>query len=310
MSTSLVSVVIPTRNRLTLLKRAVSSAREQTFSNLEIIVVIDGPDQDTALYLQSLGEERIRIVALKESVGGSDARNAGVSAGTGKWVAFLDDDDEWLADKIARQVELAEREGDEWSVIACKVIGRYPRQDYIWPRRTPRPLEPLCEYLFNRSSFFRGEGQLQTSMLLVSRAMMLSLPFSSGLKKHQDTDWYIRAATVPGCRILFVDDPLAIWYLGEARDSIVRSFDWERSWRWLLSVESFLTRRAFAGFIATQLIGEAAAQGCAHSAGPFLLRQMFRKGRPRLMDCLLFLGNSLFRPSMRGKLRRLLSPQS
>ena len=310
MPLSLVSVVIPTRNRVTLLKRAVASAREQTYRNLEIIVVIDGPDDDTAQYLASLDDERIRVVALPQSVGGSDARNAGVSAGSGRWVAFLDDDDEWLEDKIARQVELVEREGDEWSVIACKVIGRYPHEDYIWPRRTPGPFEPLCEYLFNRRSLFRGEGQLQTSMLLVSRAMMLQLPFSSGLKKHQDTDWYVRAGSLPGCRILFVDDPLAIWYLGEARDSIVRSFDWERSWRWLLSVESLLTRRAFAGFIATQLIGEATAQGCASDAAPFLLRQMFRRGRPRPMDFLLFIGNSVFRPSMRGKLRRMLSPQS
>ena len=310
MSSPLVSVVIPTRNRAALLTRAVASAREQTYTNLEIIVVIDGPDEETADYLSSLKEDRIKIVALKESVGGSDARNAGVTAGSGKWVAFLDDDDEWLKDKIARQIELAERDGDESSVIACKVIGRYPRQDYIWPRRVPAPFEPLCEYLFNRRSLFRGEGQLQTSMLLVSRAMMLSLPFRSGLKKHQDTDWYIRAAAVPGCRVLFVEDPLAIWYLGEARDSIVRSFDWERSWRWLLSVESLLTRRAFAGFIATQLIGEATAQGCTYNAAPFLLRQMFSRGRPRMMDCLLFLGNGLFRPSLRGKLRRLLSPQS
>jgi glycosyltransferase involved in cell wall biosynthesis len=309
MSSPVVSVVIPTRNRLPLLKRAVASARDQTFTNLEIIVVIDGPDNETEAFLRSLGEERLVVVALQETVGGSDARNAGVVAARGKWIAFLDDDDEWLKDKIARQVEVAEELGDEWSVIACKVIGRYPKKDYIWPRRTPTPGEPLCEYLFNRQSLFRGEGQLQTSMLLVSRAMMLRLPFSSGLKKHQDTDWYIRAAAFPGCRILFVERPLAIWYLGEARESIVRSFDWERSWRWLLSVESLLTRRAFAGFIATQLIGEATAQGRAYQAAPFLLRQMFSKGRPRTMDCVLFVGNSLFKPSLRGRLRRLLGPQ-
>jgi glycosyltransferase involved in cell wall biosynthesis len=305
-----VSVVIPTRNRTALLKRAVDSARAQTFADLEIIVVIDGPDPDTESLVRSFEDDRLKLVALPESVGGADARNAGVAAARGQWIAFLDDDDEWLKDKIALQAELAEQQGDEWSIIACKVIGRYPQHDYVWPRRTPAAGEPLCEYLFNRRSFFRGEGQLQTSMLLVSRTLMMQVPFTSGLKKHQDTDWYVRAAAHPGCRVLFVETPLAIWYLGEARDSIVRKFDWERSWKWLLSVEALLTKRAFAGFIATQLVGEAAAQGRAAVAVPFLLREMFSRGRPHLMDCLLFIGNSLFGPSTRGRLRRLLSPQA
>jgi glycosyltransferase involved in cell wall biosynthesis len=300
----LVSVVIPTRNRLALLKRAMATASIQTYAPIEIIVVIDGPDPATEAYLRSLNDP------LSESLGGADARNAGVSAAHGAWIAFLDDDDEWVKDKIARQMEIVERDGDEWSVIACKVIGRFPDQDYIWPRRMPGVSEPLCEYLFNRSSLFRGEGQLQTSMLLVSRAMMLRLPFSAGLKKHQDTDWYVRAAALPESRIIFVDEPLAIWYLGEDRDSIFRTFDWERSWRWLLGVESLLTRRAFAGFIATQLISEATAQGCIYPAIPFLFWQMFKRGRPRLMDCLLFVGNSLFKPGTRGRLRRLMYRQT
>ena len=309
MLNTLVSVVIPTRHRLGLLQRALNSARGQTYQPIEIVVVVDGLDLETEKYLRELGDSRVRLLALADPVGGSDARNAGVTEALGTWIAFLDDDDEWFPTKIQRQMDLADNAGDTLSVIACKVIGRYPNHDYVWARRHPAPGEPLCEYLFNRRSLFRGEGQLQTSMLVVSRELMLRQPFSSGLKKHQDTDWYVRTAAIPGCRILFVGDPLAVWYLGEPRNSIVRRLDWERSWQWLLGVQALLTRRAFAGFIATQLIGEASAQGCMREALPFLLRQMFLRGRPRLMDCLLFLGNSVFRPTVRGKLRRLLSPQ-
>jgi hypothetical protein len=204
-------------------------------------------------------------------------------------------------------VALASEVGDENSIIACKVIGRFPDRDYIWPRRYPRPAEPLCEYLFNRSSWFRGEGQLQTSMLLVPRSMMQRLPFTAGLKKHQDTDWYIRAAALPATSIHFVDAPLAVWYLGEDRETVFRTYDWERSWRWLLAIRPLLTRKAFAGFIATQLISEATAQGQIARAFPFLSWQMLVKGRPRAMDWLLFLGNSLFSPGVRSQLRRILS---
>ncbi len=307
MLNDLVSVVIPTRHRLALLQRALISAMEQTYRPLEIIVVVDGVDRETELYLGGLADTRVRVHALSEPVGGSDARNAGVLIARGAWIAFLDDDDEWFPNKIARQMALLHRNGDSLSVIACKVIGRYPTHDYVWPRRLPGPSEPLCEYLFNRRSLFRGEGQLQTSMLLASRELMLRQPFSSGLKKHQDTDWYVRVAAIGGFRVLFVDDPLAVWYLGEARNSIVRNLDWERSWQWLLGVQGLLTRKAFAGFIATQLIGEACAQGCMRQALPFLMGQMFRRGHPRPMDCLLFLGNSIFRPAARGRLRRMLS---
>ncbi len=63
---SLVSAVIPTRNRPKLVVRAVQSALAQTWSNLEVIVVVDGPDPATIAALQALGEERLRIVALSE----------------------------------------------------------------------------------------------------------------------------------------------------------------------------------------------------------------------------------------------------
>ena len=309
MLNALVSVVIPTRHRLALLQRALTSAQAQTYRQLEIVVVVDGRDPETERYLNEIADLRVRVHALPAPVGGSDARNAGVLNARGTWIAFLDDDDEWFPNKIERQLRLLDEYGDRLSVIACKVIGRYPTHDYVWPRRLPEAGEPLCEYLFNRRSLFRGEGQLQTSMLLVSRDLMLRQPFCSGLKKHQDTDWYVRASAITGFRVMFVGDPLAVWYLGEVRNSIVRNLDWQRSWQWLLGVQALLTRRAFAGFIATQLIGEASAQGCMREALPFLLRQMFLRGRPRPMDCLLFLGNSVFRPSMRGKLRRILSPQ-
>jgi hypothetical protein len=70
-----------------------------------------------------------------------------------------------------------------------------------------------------------------------------------------------------------------------------------------------MTKKAFAGFIATQLISEATAQGRIYTAFPILLWQMVWNGRPGMMDAFIFLGNSVFGPGMRGQLRRLLSPR-
>jgi glycosyltransferase involved in cell wall biosynthesis len=303
----LISIIIPTRSRADLLKRAVASALQQSYKSIEIIVVVDGPDPATESYLQSLNDSRVRYIPLAESVGGSETRNIGVRSAAGHWVAFLDDDDAWLPAKLEKQMTLARVSGNRDAVIACKVVGRYPQQEHIWPTRLPATGEPICEYLFNRKSWFRGEGQITTSSLFASRDLMLAVPFTAGLPKHQDTDWYIRAAAVASTQFLFVEEPLVIWYLGESRDTIVRHYDWQRSWRWLLSVRGVLTKRSIAGFIATQLAGEAAAQGAVWEAAPFLLKQMFICGRPGVMDIALFVGNCVLTPAIRTGLRGALS---
>ncbi len=304
---AVVSVIIPTRRRTDLLKRAVTSALRQSYKGIELIIVVDGPDPATESYLLSLNDSRVRYILLAAQVGGSEARNVGVRSAIGHWVAFLDDDDAWLPTKLEKQMALARASAIPHAVIACKVVGRYPQNEYIWPTRFPATGEPICEYLFNRKSWFRGEGQITTSSLFASRDLMLSVPFTAGLPKHQDTDWYIRAAKEGSTEFLFVEEPLVIWYLGEPRDTIVRHYDWQRSWSWLLSVRGVLTRRSFAGFIATQLAGEAAAQGAAWYAAPFLLRQMFVCGSPRFMDIVLFAGNCILTPKIRNGLRGVLS---
>jgi glycosyltransferase involved in cell wall biosynthesis len=239
-------------------------------------------------------------------VGGSEARNRGVLAAEGEWIAFLDDDDEWLTTKLEKQLRLAENSGAR-VVISCQVVGRYSGQDYLWPRRTPAEGEPICEYLFNRRTWFRGEGQLQTSTLLVPRKLMQEVPFTRGLSKHQDTDWYVRVGAMENVAFRFVLEPLAIWHLGETRSTIVSRCQWTRSWRWLSSVRPKLTKRAYAGFIATQLIGEAAAQGRGLKVAPFLLWKMFSLGQPGPMDLCLFFGNAILTPAVRTRLRRVMS---
>src|SRR5271156_4184413 len=97
--TPLISVVIPTRNRPELLIRAVRSALIQTYDSIEVVVVIDGRDQASVEALSEVSDARLRFIELEQSGGGNPARNIGVSAAKGNWVALLDDDDEWLPDK-------------------------------------------------------------------------------------------------------------------------------------------------------------------------------------------------------------------
>ena len=94
------SVVIPTHNRALLLKRAVHGVLSQTFTALEVVVVDDGSTDETSSVVTGIGDERVRFLRQPRA-GGTAARNAGARVAEGRYLAFLDDDDEveptWLA---------------------------------------------------------------------------------------------------------------------------------------------------------------------------------------------------------------------
>jgi len=283
--TPFVTAVIPPRNRSDLVVRAVRSSLNQSFNDLEVVVVIDGPDPATVERLAEIDDERLHVIELPESVGGSEARNAGVRAARGEWIAFLDDDDEWLPTKIARQLDLALKSRSRFPVIATRMLGRTQNCDFLIPRRLPEPDECLSEYLFNRSSLFRGEAQLQTSMLFINRELLLVVPFTSGLRRHQDTEWYLRIAQTTGVSVEFVPEPLGIWYLDENRKRIGTTNNWEYSLGWLRANKCRMTSRAYAGFIATQLGPEG-----DWNAFPLLLREMLSNGKPKPIDLAIYFG--------------------
>lgn len=99
-----VSVVIPTHNRGAMLPRAVQSVLSQTFEDLELIVVDDHSDDRTPQVLAGFTDKRVRSLRHPRNVGQSKALNTGINAARGAYVAFLDDDDVWLPDKLALQV--------------------------------------------------------------------------------------------------------------------------------------------------------------------------------------------------------------
>src|SRR3990167_9420175 len=95
MKRPVVSVVMPTFNLARLLERALRSALDQTYDNLEIIVVDDASSDDTPDVVKTVQDERVRYIRHETNRGGSAARNTGIRIATGEFIAFLDDDDEW-----------------------------------------------------------------------------------------------------------------------------------------------------------------------------------------------------------------------
>lgn len=300
----LVSVVIPTFRRPLLVKRAVQSALVQTLSQIEVIVVIDGPHEATRKELETIDDSRLRVIELPTNQGCCAARHAGITAAQAKWVAHLDDDDEWMPHKLERQLEAVERSQYQFPIASCYLVVRSSQGEGIWPRRPPDESEPLSEYLFVRNSLFQGEGLLQSSTLLTSKELLEKVPPNLKTRKHEDWDWLLRAISVKGVGIEFVPEPLSVWYLGEKGQSVSRTPDWEYSFSWIQDKRDLVTARAYSSFILAEVSSRAAVVG-DWKAFWILLREAIRQGSPTVADVCLFLGMWLIPPPTRRWLRNV-----
>jgi glycosyltransferase involved in cell wall biosynthesis len=304
-----VSVVIPTRNRPQLVVKAVASALAQDFENSEVIVVIDGHDPATRDALQNMDDERLRVISLTECAGGAEARNIGVRAAHGEWIAFLDDDDEWLPHKLSRQIVTARRSTALQPVISSRMIVRTPSYEFAGPLRSFRPEKPVSEFLFCRKSLQDGPYAMQTSTLLMRRDLMLAVPFRKGLRKHQDWDWLLRAERVAGVEFAVVDEPLVIYRTEDGRECVGNSQDWEFSLAWGNEMRGAFSARAFSWFLASECASRAAKSGAGVKACVTILRQFLFDGRPSLGSMAMiaaFLGfPHRLREGIRREIRRL-----
>ena len=211
MKDALVTAVIPTRNRPDLVVRAVKSALAQTYRNLEVVVVIDGPDTGTAEALSAMMEPRLLVLALTENVGGSEARNTGVRAAKGEWIAFLDDDDEWLPQKLSCQMAALPALNDKNVFLSSRYIERSSEQSRVYPSRLPDPGERLDTYLCCPRGFSTGGEILQTSTLVVTKKLMTAVPFVVGLKRGQDFMWLIQARGIGNAAFHVVPEVLSVF---------------------------------------------------------------------------------------------------
>lgn len=106
LKTPIVSVVIPTYNRAYLLGRAIRSVLDQTYQDFELIVVDDGSSDNTGEVVATFADPRIHYLRHEKNRGAAAARNAGIEASRGDYVAFLDSDCEWLPEKLQKQIEV------------------------------------------------------------------------------------------------------------------------------------------------------------------------------------------------------------
>jgi len=206
MKNPLVSVVIPTYKReKEIVSRAVKSVLNQTYSKLELIVVDDSPNdyrgrKDVEELLEGLNDKRIRYIKHPENKGANISRNTGISNANGDYIAFLDDDDEWLPQKIQKQLEkfVDSRIG----LVYCPYYVLNKGEKHL--RRKIKSGNVFIDLL---NENFIGS----TSCIMVKKKYILEIGlFDENLPASQDYDLYLRLSKK--YLIDAVDEPLLLYY--------------------------------------------------------------------------------------------------
>jgi glycosyltransferase involved in cell wall biosynthesis len=270
--------------------------------DLEVIVVVDGPDDETCRVLAAIGDPRLRVLVQPAKGGAPNARNVGARTARGRWTAMLDDDDEWLPHKLEVQLKLASSARVATPIVASRLINRTPRAESVMPRRLPAADEPISEYLTVRRGLFYGDGFIQTSTILAPTELFHRVPFTVGLRRQQELDWTLRAVRDPDVELIVAPEPLVIWHQDEDRERISLQMPWQQQLAWLRRSRELFTPRAYAAFTMSVLSSMAAT-----TRSPKVFRELLREartyGRPGAIDYLTFLQIWGIPPQVRHSLR-------
>jgi len=190
----LVSVVISTFNRAGLITRAINSIQNQTYKNIEIIIVDDASSDNTEDVIKAMLDKRIRYIRHEKNKGLPAGRNTGIKAANGEYIAFLDDDDEWREDKLEKQLSII----DKYDAVLCDSLwnGRL-RRLHRRPIVTPDDLR---------------RGSFASPTLLAKANVLKELLFDESLKQGEDWDAFIRIAQ--RYSIGYVAEPLVLCNAG------------------------------------------------------------------------------------------------
>ncbi len=181
-----VSVIIPTYNRAALVTEAVASVLAQSWQDFELLVVDDGGSDNTAAALAPYAD-RIRLLRRETRGGVSAARNAGIAAARGEWLAFLDSDDLWLPEKLARQMAYLAGHPE---LALCQT-------EETWIRRGVKVNQPLTHRKIGGRIFFQSLERCLVSpsaVILHRRLLERHGGFDEDLPAAEDYDLWLRLA--------------------------------------------------------------------------------------------------------------------
>lgn len=200
-----VSIVLPTFNRLEFLPATIDSVLAQTFSQWELIIADDGSADEAKRYLQSLRDPRIKVIWLQHTGKPSVVTNAAIRAASGKYIAFLDSDDLWLPHKLAAQIgSLSRHCSRHWSYTRFALIDAAGR---ALPSTRDRDRPAPAGWILGK--ILDSQAVVAQPSVIVDRSLLEQIgAFDEDLTMCYDDDLWLRLAAK--CEIDSVDEPLTL----------------------------------------------------------------------------------------------------
>ena len=206
-----VSVIIPTYNRAHLIGRAIKSVINQTYQDFEIIVVDDGSTDNTEEIVKSFNDPRIRYIRHEKNKGEAAARNTGIEAAKGKYIAFQDSDDEWFPEKLEKQMKIFEGASSRLGIVYTSMY-RIDKEGRKHDFKTPT-IMPEDGLVYRRALDYQvlniGIGTAVVRRTCFNTAGM----FDEQLQYFVDLEFFIRSAK--HFYFYHINEPLINYYEAE-----------------------------------------------------------------------------------------------
>lgn len=208
-----ISVIIPTHNRADLLPRAVKSIQNQSMPVDEIIIVADGCTDHTDILVKDMQKEdkRIKLIAYYPGHNGNYARNKGIEAATGDYIAFLDDDDEWLPEKTEKQMKVF-RDNSSYGLV-------YGAQNCIYKDENLQYVtKPVWEGDLSKRIFIHNDIGTPSQVILKKCVLDRAGNFDLALGALQDYDLWIRCCQET--KVGVVHEPCINYYNSSSNNQV------------------------------------------------------------------------------------------
>lgn len=180
----MVSVVIPTYNRAQTILRSVNSVLNQSFSDIECIVVDDCSTDNTLGVLEEINDKRLVVIKHEKNMGACAARNTGIRHSQGEFISFHDSDDEWRQNKLYKQLDAIKRYKTDICISAVNKID-FKRGNGVYP--------VLKDGIITKKEL-HSRFMVCTPTIIAKREVFNTCQFDPNVKRMQDFDWTVRAA--------------------------------------------------------------------------------------------------------------------
>ncbi len=236
----LVTAIITTHNRKELLLKAVNSVLNQSYKNIQCIVVDDASTDGTKeCLLDLIKKNKITYIYIEpqNSKGGNHARNIGVENALGEYIAFLDDDDEWYPDKIERQIRLFNEKSDI-GMVYCGMDRQYIKHNTVYKQTTSKNVGNKAGDL-SREVLIHSIT-LASSIMVKKNVVEIAGNFDEDLKYWQDYEFCIRIMQY--IKVGYIKDALVLYRVFEDdKKRLSNNIDgWEESVRYILNKHAAL----------------------------------------------------------------------